>query len=82
MYAVEITRKLASHRATRTSYKIEIPFGYAREVIVDDHRWNGGEKAYGCREERLGGYTKVALVALEGRAAPDQIAPPSPVEKR
>jgi len=32
---------------------------------------------------RLGGYTKVALVALEGRAAvPDQIGTPAPTEKR
>jgi biopolymer transport protein ExbD len=31
---------------------------------------------------RLGGYTKVALVALEGRAAPDQAVPPSPIQQR
>jgi hypothetical protein len=32
---------------------------------------------------RLGGYTKVALVALEGRATvPDQIGTPAPTEKR
>ena len=31
---------------------------------------------------RLGGYTKVALVALECRAAPDQAVPPSPIQQR
>jgi hypothetical protein len=32
---------------------------------------------------RVGGYTKVALVALEGRASdPDQPVSPAPAEKR
>ena len=31
---------------------------------------------------RLGGYTKVALVALEGRATPDQIVPSSGGQQR
>src|SRR5215831_5041978 len=31
---------------------------------------------------RLGGYTKVALVALEGRATPDQIVPPTSTQQR
>jgi hypothetical protein len=31
---------------------------------------------------RLGGYTKVALVALEGRATPDQTVPPASTQQR